>query len=329
MCIGVMLSVLLATAGCRQKYRETTVYALDTVIFFKTDCELPNATSELIEKYEDLLSYTYEDSEIHRLNCAESLTCDGETARMLEKAIEIGEATCGAFDVTCGGLKELWGINTDSARVPEQSEIDEVLKSVGWEKISVSENTVTKSDVNTKLDVGGIAKGYIAEKTVEFLRSNGVKSGIASFGGNIAIIGEKNNGECWKIGIKDPKNTSQTVGTIKLKNGFVSVSGGYERYSEIDGVIYHHIFDTTTGKPSDGDLLSSAVICSDGMLADALSTALFVMGTERAVEFYNANKYDFEAVLVTVDKKIYVSNGLKDKYTNENGEYIVEYFGEN
>lgn len=324
----LVFAMTLALTGCSRNYKEQTVYALDTVIIFKTDCKLPDGTEEFIKNYEKMLSYTYEESEIYKLNGSETLTCSEETAKIIEKAIEISEATNGAFDITCGGLKELWGINTSSARVPGQTQLDSVLNSVGWEKISVAENTVTKIEKNTKIDLGGIAKGYIAEKTVEFLKENGVKSGIASFGGNIAVIGEKNNGEDWKIGIKNPENTALTVGVVELSDGFVSVSGGYERYSEIDGEIYHHIFDTATGYPSDSDLLSSAVICSDGMLADALSTAIFVMGTEKAMELYNENKYAFEAVLVTKNKKIYVSNGIKDKYTNENGEYTVEYFGD-
>lgn len=326
--LSLVLAMTLALSGCSGNYKEQTVYALDTVITFKTDCELPDGTEEFIKNYEKMLSYTYEESEIYKLNGAEFLTCSEETAKIIKKASEISEATNGAFDITCGGLKELWGINTSSARIPEQAELDLALNSVGREKISVSENTVRKSDKNTKIDLGGIAKGYIAEKTVEFLKANGVVSGIASFGGNIAVIGRKNNGENWKIGIKNPENTALTVGTVELSDGFVSVSGGYERYSEIDGKLYHHIFDTATGYPSDSDLLSSAVVCSDGMLADALSTAIFVMGTEKAIELYNTKKYDFEAVLVTKNKKIYVSNGIKDKYTNENGEYAVEYFGD-
>ncbi len=306
-------------------YGESTFYALDTLIVFKTDKDLPEGLSEYINGYEKRMSRTRTDSYLYMLNEGRAEVCDEETDALIKKAVEISRETDGAFDVTCGALTDLWNIKAEEPTVPTQEMINNALEKVGYGKITFGNDTVQTN--GAVIDLGGIAKGYIAEKTVEYLKSNGIDTGIVSFGGNIAVIGPKNGKDMWTVGIKDPADTSCSVGNLMLDSGFVSVSGGYERYFEKDGSVYHHIFDSKTGRPADSDILSASVICSDGALADALSTALYVMNSDAAKRFYRDSRYEFETVMVTVDGKIYVSKGLEGRFYLTSSSYTVEYFG--
>ncbi len=324
-CLLLCIAVTFAFSASCSRYDENTFFALDTLIYFKTDSELPNGVAAFINEYEKRLSRIVNGSYISNLNAGIAQADDEEINELIKSSVELGKSTEGAFDITCGALAELWNIKSDEPRVPSDTEISDVLKNVGYEKL-----TFTSSGIDTNgavIDLGGIAKGYIAQKTVEYLKQNGVTSGVASFGGNIAVIGAKQNGDGWRIGIKDPENTSKTVGTLALTAGYVSVSGGYERYFEKDGVRYHHIFDRKTGMPADSDILSVAVIADDGTLADALSTALFVMGADKAMSFYESGEYDFEAVIVKNNGVIYISDELADVFTLDSNKYKAEYFG--
>ncbi len=318
------VTITLSLCSC-ENYIDNTFYALDTLIYFKTDTALPKGTSELINSYERKLSRTLPDSYIYNINHGVQVQTDAQTYGLIKNAVEISRDTCGAFDVSCGELTELWDITSGKNYVPDEATVLQTLERVGYERISLSNGTVLADGV--KLDLGGVAKGYIAQKTVEFLRENGVESGFASFGGNVAIVGPKKNGKPWSVGIKDPADTSIAVGDLMLTDGYVSVSGGYERYFEKDGKIYHHIFDSKTGYPAVTDILSATAVSSDGMLSDALSTAMFVMGKDGAVELYCSGKYSFEAVIITKENKMYISNGLKDIFVPYAEKYSVEYFG--
>ncbi len=304
-----------------ENYAENTLYALNTLIHFKTDGKLPDGTAQKINSIEKKLSRTLPDSEIAKLNDGQTVT-DEETVGLIKTALHLCEQTDGAFDITCGAVTELWGIGTEAAKVPDDTQISDALATVGYDKINIDSGRVSAN--GAVIDLGGIAKGYTAQKTVEYLRASGVESGVISFGGNIAVIGPKADGSAWAVGLKDPEDTSKTVGNIFLYGGYVSVSGGYERYFESDGVRYHHIFDSKTGRPAQTDVLSVAVISDDGTEADALSTALFVMGKDAATDFYAASHFDFELIIIT-DTEILVSDGLRDSFTAD-GRYEIKYF---
>lgn len=327
-CLMLCVCILSGLTCCTTSYNEKTIYALDTYITLKTDKKISGDVDAFIARYENELSYTREGSYIYNINHNISNECSEELAELIETAMEISRETDGAFDITCGALKELWRLDTDSPHIPTTTELFEALKNVGWKKISISDDRLVQKNDGLLLDLGGIAKGYIAQKTVQYLREDGIEEGIASFGGNIAIIGKKKNGAAWCVGLKDPTDTSRIFATLEVYDGFISTSGEYERYSEIDGVKYHHIFDTKSGCPSESGLTSVSVVCSDGTLADALSTALFVMGIDKITELYNGKKYDFEAVCVSEDGKIYVSQGLRESFKAKNGNTAVEYFGD-
>ena len=174
------------------------------------------------------------------------------------------------------------------------------------------------------IDLGGIAKGYALEKAKNVLEDSGEENFCISFGGNVAVSGSsegniRNGKKGWNVGVTNPFNKEEILGSLLMDDGIVSVSGSYERFFEKDGKIYHHIFDSQTGYPSSSDLVSAVVITDDGALADALSTALFVMGKDDAIEFYNEKIYDFEMILVAQDGNVYVSGGIEEKFSlNEN-----------
>ena len=232
----------------------------------------------------------------------------------MKYAIDIAEATEGAYDPTVLSLTELWNV-TDGGYLPTESEVNMALSCVGHKELSLEGDIIVKTSA-VRVDLGGIAKGYALGRVVEML-SDEAPYGMVSFGGNIGVWGEKPGGGDWEIGIKDPFDTNKIIGKIVTDGGYVSVSGDYERYFEKDGKRYNHIFDPQTGYPVDNGLHSVTVYTEDAALGDALSTALFVMGYEKAMEFYNSGKYDFEALFIT-DDDILMTKGMEEIFTYEN-----------
>ncbi|MDO5702866.1 MAG: FAD:protein FMN transferase, partial [Lachnospiraceae bacterium] len=166
-------------------------------------------------------------------------------------------------------------------------------------------------------DFGGIAKGFTSDRIMDVYREAGVSSGLVSLGGNVQALGTKTDGSRWKIGIQNPEKDGTYLGIIEVEDRAVITSGGYERYFEEDGKTYHHILDASRGRPSDSGLKSVTIVSENGMLADALSTALFVMGADRAEKFYSEHGDAFEMVLLTEDGKLLVSEGLKGFFSTD------------
>lgn len=236
-----------------------------------------------VVRIEKLLSVTDENSEIYALNHRIKTVVSSETASLIKKAIEISRETDGAFDITLYPLSDLWGFTTKNYRVPDKNEIMNTLNFCGWDEINISSNKINLPE-GFLIDLGGIAKGYTAEKIKYILRKEGIKSAVISLGGNIQTIGQKENGKPWKIGIADPFG-NETENYVEVCDSAVVTSGGYQRNFVSDGITYHHIIDPKTGYPSYSDIASVTVICESGTKADALSTAFFVMGKEKTLEF--------------------------------------------
>src|SRR3712207_1232414 len=152
---------------------------------------------------------------------------------------------------------------------------------------------------------------------MEIFKNNGIKSGIVNLGGNVQALGKKTNGSEWKIAVQSPDKEGDYAGVIKIKDKAVITSGGYERFFEENGVSYHHIIDSVTGRPADSGLQSVSIVSDDGTMADGLSTSLFIMGQEKAIEFWRANSEKFEFVLLTNEDRLLVSEGLKDSFSSE------------
>ncbi|MBE6598268.1 MAG: FAD:protein FMN transferase [Ruminococcaceae bacterium] len=339
----ILSSLLLVTSftGCGNRvtneYYDAHFFGFDTYItlrFAKEDADGKAISEEYLKNTADecaailndidlLLSAHNEDSQIYALNREINMMVDssGELLSVLDTAYTISELTNGAYDPTLGDLVELWNVS-DGGPVPEDVEIMESLLHTGTDKIVVKGNTISKVDSLTKIDFGGVGKGYATQELLKYLSTTDIPYGLVSLGGNIGVFGTKEDGETYKVGIKDPNDPEGIIGYLYLSNGFLSVSGDYERYFEEDGVRYHHIIDPVTGYPAESGLRSVACVSSNGAAADALSTALFVMGEEEALKLYEDGTLVFEAIFVTDANEIILTDGLMKngsfELTNDN-----------
>ncbi|MGI5055506.1 FAD:protein FMN transferase [Treponema socranskii] len=242
-----------------------------------------------LHEIDETFSVTIDSSEISAINKAageRSVSVSSDTAYVVKASLAFAELTGGAFDPTVGPLVKIWGINTDHARVPAQSEIDAVLPLINWRDVSVTDdNTVMLKRRGMALDLGGIVKGYAADELTKILKARKVRRAIVDLGGNIFVYGKKKDGSPWRVGIKDPKDPEGVPAIVlNVANSTIVTSGVYERFFTENGVRYHHILDAKTGYPASSGLLSSTIVCESSMAADALSTSVFVLGKESGME---------------------------------------------
>lgn len=326
--IGGLLVAALVLAGCgAQTFAEESsqtreVYAMDTVMTLEAygqnaDAALDEAITE-IERLDTLWSIASTDGEIARLNAEKQITASADTLALLTRAKEISATTDGLFSTTIAPLMEAWGFTSGDYRVPDEAELSALLAHVDDEEIAISDSKVT-IPAGAKVDLGGIAKGFTSARVMEIFRENGVENGILSLGGNVQTLGTKPNGSLWRVGLQDPTDQSALFATLELADKAVITSGAYERNFEQDGIVYHHIIDPRTGYPAESGLSSVTIVSDDGTLADGLSTALFIMGKEAAVEFWRSHRDDFDMVLLADDGSVTVSAGIADALTLSDG----------
>lgn len=318
------------------------VIAMDTAMFISTygrrSTGAAYASEDAIRALEDRLSRTKEDSAVSRLNQAGTLELgeqDGELAPLLDAAARYYRATGGAFDITVAPVVSAWGFTEDSFQVPAQAELDALLERVDGSAVRVEGRTVSLAP-GQSIDLGGIAKGYAADRLTEVFREYEVPRALARLGGNILAWGDRPDGTPWRIGVQDPARPGEEsafVGVLALTGALAVTSGGYQRCFEEDGRRYHHIIDPATGYPADSGLTSVTVVADcageqdlPGAMCDAFSTALFVMGEERALEFRRSWTGDpFDLVLVTEDGRVVVTGGAAERFDfdTESG-YVLE-----
>ncbi len=238
-----------------------------------------------------------------------------ETVDLIEKCMDYSEQTEGAFDITLGALTDLWGIAVGKNHIATQEEIDEALRHVGYENILINrdDNAIMLAKQGVILDLGAVGKGYISEKVREFLLEKGVERAIINFGGNIVLIGKNKNDKPFRVGIQEPFNDrGEYLAVVSSEKTALVSSGSYERnFRGDDGTLYHHIMNPFDGRPVQNGLSQVTIVCDDATRADILSTAVFVMGVERGLA-YIEQLDDVQAVLVTDEKKVIVTDGLKD-----------------
>ena len=307
---------------------ESEIFALDTAITLKVygskRVEVLKKLEDKINELDDMLSTGKETSEVSRLNRSGEAVLSPTMANLIKRSKAIYNKTDGLFDITIYPLMELWGFSTKNYKVPSGKEIAEKLKLVGFDKIDFNEETrkILFKNKGMEIDFGGIGKGYITDELVKILTDEKVESAIINLGGNVFGFRKKPDGSLWNIAIRDPNEPDKYMAAIRLEDSAVITSGGYERYFEENGIIYHHILDPRTGKPSDSGLKSVSIISKDGTLADALSTSLFIMGEEKAIGYWKKNGSDFDILLMTKDNRLLVSAGIKDKIISDN--YKIE-----
>ncbi|MGN0106976.1 MAG: FAD:protein FMN transferase [Hominilimicola sp.] len=313
--------ICLLMCGCSQnnmkEYTEN-IFAMDTVMDLKIYSENDEALSEAkaeIRRIDTLFDRGNENSDIYRINKNKSADISAETTDVIRAALSISDRTSGAFDITVAPVMDLWGFYGNEFNVPSDSELKSALEGIGYEKIHL-DNTCISIPENTGIDLGGIVKGYTSDRIAALLKNKGVRSAIISLGGNIHAIGKRNDGSAWTVGITDPHDKSQLIGKLKISDKAVITSGAYQRYFKQEGITYHHIIDPTTGKSADSGLASVTVIADSGMTADGLSTALFVMGLDKAIELWRSSS-DFDAVFVDDSGMIYVTEGIADVFESD------------
>lgn len=330
---GIMaLVMLLSLTACQEEATQKQVFAMDTVMTLAAygksgEAALKDAELELY-RLEAMLSRTSENSKVSEINGAagEAVPTEGEIEELLRLAKQYSEKTDGAFDVTIAPVVSAWGFTETAYRVPGPAELEGLLQSVGEEFVEIRDGSVVLAP-ETRIDLGGIAKGYASDRVAEIFEANGVERGWISLGGNVMAKGTRPDGDPWKVGIQHPEITDQEafVGMVFLENAYAVTSGGYQRYFDENGRTYHHIIDPATGYPADSGLTSVTVVADlkdgvrNGTMCDALSTALFVMGEEKALEFWRSSTLDFELVLVTEDGRVVVTDGLSDRFAEAEG----------
>lgn len=342
----LLLTVLIGCGDGASEYYDSCFFGMDTYITLRFARESAEGTAlsdeylektaaecaSLLNRLDLLLSAHNPSSELYALNQNVDVmtNVDEELLSVLDVAFNICDLTGGAYDPTLGGLCELWNI-TGGGPVPEDGKIIEALLHAGTDKLVVNGDSVYKTDPLTKIDLGGVGKGYATQALLEYLTTTDVPYGLVSLGGNVGVFGSKENGETYKIGVRDPNDASGVVGYTYISSGFLSVSGDYERYFEEGDQRYHHIFDPVTGYPADSGLRSVACFASNGAGADALSTALFVMGVEKGLELYEKGVFPFEAIFITDDNEIVLTDGLAQSgaFERTNERYVVRGDAEN
>lgn len=333
--LAALALLLTACAAPAEQPVERQFLAMDTAMTF---CVYggENAAAEAeaeIRRLEGLLSRTAADSGVSRLNerSGQQVETGGELWRLLEAAAGYSDAAGGAFDVTIAPVMDAWGFTEETRQVPSPDLLAERLGQVGMERVRLAEDGVSvRLDPGTEVDLGGIAKGYAADCLRTIFREAGSPRGWVSLGGNVLAWGTRPDGDPWRVGIQDPRYPEQQrfVGALGLEDAFAVTSGGYQRYFEQNGVTYHHILDPATGFPAESGLVSVTVVApagedapartpGNGAMCDAFSTALFVMGEERALEFWRNGGYDFQMVLVTADGRVVSTSGLEGIFTPE------------
>ena len=322
----LILFAALLVCGCTGKPKPVrqTELALGTVctvsLFDNREQSLLPASFSLISELENKISKNIPDSEISLLNRSAGVSpvvLSEPVFELLTMAQKYSILSEGMFDVTIDPVVELWGIGTDHAAVPPADKLEHALSLVDYRTLELDpdKSTAYLPRQELSVDLGGIAKGYIADQVREFLVSGGAEGGIIDLGGNILAFGKKPDGSVFRIGIQDPfGGRGSTIGVVTMEEGSLVTSGIYERYFEQDGKKYHHIFDVRTGYPVENNLAGVSIVTRESAAGDALSTAVFALGLEKGMALVERTG-GVDAVFITRDKEVYISSGLKDSFT--------------
>lgn len=317
---AILAALLLLLTACKAKEPEpyqTQFMAMDTIMtltLYGGDAQSAAALGvQRVQELEALLSVTAEGSEIHRVNCAggQPVELSEDTRKLLEDALALCAATDGALDVTMYPVVRAWGFTTGEYRVPDSAELSALLGHVDYTSVSLEGSALTLP-AGMELDLGAVAKGYAGEQLMELFAGAGVTSAIVELGGNVQALGARPDGSPWRVAVQAPEGGY--AGALEIADKAVITSGGYQRYFEQDGVTYCHIIDPATGRPARTGLASVTVVADRGVRGDGLSTALFVMGRERAEAYWREHP-GFDFILLGEDGTAAITEGLEDCFS--------------
>lgn len=339
--LGISVLLILSLSACskvnNKEKNEQNFITMDTPM--RLIAYGPNAKKAVDESVQrlnelnDMASSNISTSDISKINNAAGkspVKVHSETIKMLVTSQKYSELSDGKWDISVGPLINLWGIGTDKARIPSDTEIKAKLPLVGYKKIIINEkdSTVMLKDSGMSIDLGGIAKGFAADEVLSIYKKYDIKDGLIDLGSSsIYTLGKTESNNPWSIGIKHPRNETNGnyLGIIKISDEGLSTSGDYERFFVKDGKRYHHILDPATGYPVDNGIMSVTVVIDgsvkdNGMLADILSLTVFELGIEKGIKFIDSIP-NVACEITTTDYKVYTSSGFKGKISNLNNDF--------
>lgn len=315
-----MTAGLLFT-GCKSNAEplSQTEFMLNTFVtvtlYDKREEAVIDGSMELCRFYEGLFSKTIESSEVWKLNHRGSeedvISVSADTAGLLEKGLHYSRLSDGRFDITVEPLSSLWNFNAEKPVLPSDAELAAAARKVGYENLEVKGNQVIFRSPETRVDLGAIAKGYIADRMKEYLLEHGVKSAVINLGGNVLCIGKRPDGSPFKIGLQKPfEDRNEVIASLEISDMSVVSSGVYERHFVLDGVNYHHILNPDTGYPYENGLIAVTIISKESADGDGLSTACFSMGLDEGLSLINSLEGVY-AVFITDDYELHFSDGAE------------------
>jgi thiamine biosynthesis lipoprotein len=337
--LNVIMILTLSLTACSndnsQTYITDSQFKFNTImtitLYGYTDKAIFEDIWSELDRMEQLYSANLETSDVSKFNqnpSLEPIVVSPDIVTMVSQGAQYSNATSGKFDLTIEPVVKLWGISTESPRVPAQSEIDHALQYVDYQKIiaNPANSTLQKLDPNSHLDLGAIAKGYAADQLVQFLNEKGITRAVLNLGGNIYVMGSKSSSTPWSVGIQDPfKATGELMGILKTSNKSVVTSGSYERHFEKDGKTYHHILNTETGYPVENELIGVTIVSDRSVEGDILSTAAFSLGLKEGMQFIDSRDH-IAAIFITKDKQVYFSGNLSllSDFELKNTEFTIK-----
>lgn len=326
--IFLVLSLILIFASCSKQevVLSDQTFALDTLIDIKiyqysndkNDESVIDDSFKLIKSLEDILSVHFEGSDVYNIKAnagKQPVEVNEITYRLIKDSIKFSELTDGLFDVTTGPLIDLWAIDPPNGHLPSQNELDVAIPLIDYHKINFQkDNRIMLEDEGMIINLGAIAKGSIADEVKNFLLQKGVTHAMINLGGNVLLIGSKPDGSSFKIGIQDPNDDRGAyLMSIQAADEAIVSSGDYERYFVYEGETYHHILNPKTGFPADTNIKQVTIVAPNSQMADGLSTSVLLLGLKKGIDLVEATE-QVEAIFITKDNMIYITDGLKDKY---------------
>jgi thiamine biosynthesis lipoprotein len=284
-----------------------------------------------MKSLEEMMTFWLPSGNVHQINKnagIRNVELDPATIKVIRKSLQVAELSGGAFDITVGPLVRLWASKVPQREVPSAEELRKVLPLINYKDVHVDERTGGLKRAGQMVDLGGIAKGYAGDVAIDIYKKHGIRSAFVNLGGNVIALGSKPDGSPWTIGIRNPRPGEgappgeQVLGFIAVTDKAVTTSGDDQRYFEKDGQRYHHIVDPRTGYPARSGLMSVTLVTPSSFDADAFDTAVFILGLEKGKELVR-KLGNMDAIFVTTDKKIHVTDGLKAAFTfhDESNEY--------
>ena len=318
--IATISASALLLCGCQSSKGQTgltyTDVLFDTVISVQildeADEEIINGCAEICKKYDIMFSRTNPESEISKINNAngQPVEVSEDTIDIIKTGIHYGKLSGGAFDITIGTVTNLWDFKSEEHIVPSDKSLKAATSKVNYKNIIIKDNTVQLTDSAMMIDVGALAKGYIADRLKDYLLENAVEHALINLGGNVLAVGNKPDGSDFNIGIQKPfDETGQPITSVKLNDQTVVTTGIYQRYFELDDTLYHHILDPGTGYPCTNNLYSVSIVTDSSLDADALSTTTFLLGLEKGMELINSLD-GVEAIFITDNMELHYSDNL-------------------